>query len=102
MSRSYYLKTGKGNLASVTLSTSKKPSSKTLGALSALVDLATEELKKLPKIDIPMTQYQTAWAQYVASTDYATATYAMKSAGMQQPYIDNILRNAFDAAWRKK
>ena len=49
-----------------------------------------------------MNSYQTAWAQYVASTDYATATYAMKSAGMQQPFIDNILRNAFDAAWRKK
>lgn len=43
--------------------------------------------------------YRQAWIDYRKTEDYASATNALKSAGIRQPYRDNILKNAFAAGW---
>lgn len=45
------------------------------------------------------TNYRQAWIDYRKSDDYASANNALKSAGIRQPYRDNILKNAFAAGW---
>lgn len=45
-SKSYWLKTKKGNVASVSFATDKKPSKETINALNAMVDIAFNKLKK--------------------------------------------------------
>ena len=45
-SKSYWLKSEKGNIASVTFSDNKKPSKETVKALSSMVDIAFNKLKK--------------------------------------------------------
>jgi hypothetical protein len=45
-SKSYWLKSEKGNIASVTLPNNKKPSKETVKALSAMIDIAFNKLKK--------------------------------------------------------
>lgn len=47
-----------------------------------------------------MTQYQKAWNEYTSTERYTSSVNVMAMAGMKQPYIDNILRSAFDAAWK--
>jgi len=46
--KSFYLKSKGGNIASVTIEGTKPPSKKMQKALSTLVDLAFEKLKTLP------------------------------------------------------
>lgn len=44
--KSYWLKSEKGNIASVTFTGKKKPSKKMIAALSNLIDRAAEQVKK--------------------------------------------------------
>jgi hypothetical protein len=47
-----------------------------------------------------VTNYRQAWINYRKTDDYASASNALKAAGIRQPYRDNILQNAFAAGWK--
>ena len=49
-----------------------------------------------------MTHYQTAWEEYKKTNEYACAVEAMRQKFHHQPFIDNILRSAFDAGYNSK
>lgn len=46
-----------------------------------------------------ITNYRKAWIDYVKNGGYKSASDALKKSGIKQPYRDNILMNAFEAAW---
>lgn len=46
-------------------------------------------------------KYQECWDKYINSERYITAVKTMLQHGMEQPYIDNILRGAFDFGFNK-
>ena len=48
------------------------------------------------------TDYSKAWTAYKKSKDYERAVKAMSEKGIKQPYLDNILQGAFEAAWNLK
>lgn len=48
------------------------------------------------------TEYSKAWTAYKKSKDYERAVKAMSEKGIKQPYLDNILQGAFEAAWNLK
>lgn len=43
--------------------------------------------------------YPAAWENYQSSVCYKTSIHILKRKGLTQPYIDNILRSAFDAGY---
>lgn len=45
------------------------------------------------------TNYAKAWNAFIDSSEYRASVDAMVAAGMKQPYVDNILRSAFEAGW---
>lgn len=45
------------------------------------------------------TNYRQAWHNYRKTDGYANASNALKTAGIKQPYRDNILKNAFATGW---
>lgn len=49
--KSYWMKSKEGNVASVTFEGSKKPSKKTVEALSTMIDLAFRHLSKQKKVE---------------------------------------------------
>ncbi len=49
--KSYFVKSNKGNIASVTFEGSKKPSKKTVEALKTIIDLAFNHLSKQNNIN---------------------------------------------------
>lgn len=48
------------------------------------------------------TEYSKAWKQYCSTQSYSALVTLMLMKGLQQPYIDNILRDTFDAGWNAK
>lgn len=48
----------------------------------------------------PKSLYEMYWYEFMKSNDYKGCVEAMGKKGMVQPYIDNILRYAFDAGYR--
>lgn len=46
-----------------------------------------------------MTNYRQAWIDYQKTEDYKTNSNALKTAGIKQPYRNNILQAAFAAGW---
>lgn len=48
------------------------------------------------------THYSKAWCNYIKSTDYSNSVKELISKGLIQPYIDNILKGAFDAGYNSK
>ncbi len=48
------------------------------------------------------TEYAKAWNDYFQTKGYKESISVMYKRGMVQPYIDNILRDAFDAGWNSK
>jgi hypothetical protein len=46
------------------------------------------------------TNYSHAWKQYLKSEQHANAEKILMKQGLKQPYIDNILRTAFDYGWK--
>ena len=52
-----------------------------------------------PAIDI---DHSIAWNNYKSTLDYKTSIAMLKNKGILQPYADNMLRYAFDAAWNAK
>lgn len=48
------------------------------------------------------TEYSQAWKTYKNTNGYQLSVSILKDAGLTQPYIDNILREAFDYAWNFK
>lgn len=50
-------------------------------------------------MNIEAKKWHESWGVYTKTSCYTGSVQAMKEKGMQQPYIDNILRRAFDAAW---
>ena len=49
-----------------------------------------------------MTPYSKEWDAFKKTIDYKKCVAAMKKSAMRQPYIDNILRLAFDAGWNSE
>lgn len=49
-----------------------------------------------------ITPYSAAWKWYTRSADYKNSVEILLSKGLVQPYIDNILRSAFDAGYNSK
>lgn len=43
-----------------------------------------------------------AWAEYTTTEQYRTRRDLLESYGLTQPYIDNIIRQPFEYAWRCK
>lgn len=48
---------------------------------------------------IVKTHYSVAWGRYTETKSYLTSVKEMTNHGMKQPYIDNILRLAFNAGY---
>lgn len=48
----------------------------------------------------PKSVYEIFWNDFIKTNDYKGCVEAMQQKGMAQPYIDNILRYAFDAGYR--
>jgi hypothetical protein len=46
-----------------------------------------------------MTSYSRIWAEFTKGNQYASCVKTLSEKGMVQPYIDNILRTAFDAGY---
>lgn len=47
------------------------------------------------------TEYSKAWTAYKKSIDYKQSVAELKFNGLKQPYIDNMLKSAFEFAWNK-
>lgn len=47
----------------------------------------------------PKTLYAMYWAEFKKTNEYTSCLEAMILKGHKQPYIDNILRTAFDAGY---
>jgi len=45
------------------------------------------------------TPYAKAWAEFKESSSYQSLVKTMQDKGFNHPYLDNILRTAFDAGW---
>lgn len=45
------------------------------------------------------THYSAAWDSYKSSADYEASLRELSLKGLKQPYLDNILRSAFDAGY---
>lgn len=45
------------------------------------------------------TNYAQAWNEFIESQEHTRCVNEMMKHGMKQPYIDNILRIAFDDGW---
>jgi hypothetical protein len=54
------------------------------------------------KPKIMTTNYRDAWETFVRSDEYNRAASVMLRKGMQEPYIKNVLRIAFEAGWGEK
>jgi hypothetical protein len=48
------------------------------------------------------TSYSKAWDEYLESDDYVKSWKVLSAKGIKQPYLDNILRGAFDAGWNAR
>lgn len=48
---------------------------------------------------ISETPYYKAWHSYKSNPNYYHAVNIMSENGMKQPYIDNILEDAFSLGW---
>lgn len=45
------------------------------------------------------TNYSRAWLQFTTTQAYNRTVGAFIKNGMKQPYINNIIQNAFEAGW---
>lgn len=70
------------------------------GEQAVLSNLKSKGLLKEEKPFV--TTYSYAWSVYIKTPGYQTTVKLMKNKGFEQPYIDNILREAFDAGWNLK
>jgi hypothetical protein len=52
-----------------------------------------------PAIRVLVTHYSQSWTEFKEGDDYARCVKTLSGKGMVQPYIDNILRTAFDAGY---
>lgn len=46
-----------------------------------------------------ITTYEKAWADYKKTKGYKTTSAILRKLGIKNPYLDNILREPFDAGW---
>lgn len=47
------------------------------------------------------TPYSIAWKEFTKRTAYQEMRDEMLKHGMKQPYVDNIIKNAFDEGWSR-
>lgn len=45
------------------------------------------------------TNYSMAWGKFSTTSEYGRLYRALLERGMHQPFIDNVLRGAFEAGW---
>lgn len=46
------------------------------------------------------TNYSVAWEQFKATTEYNMIRESLSSHGIIQPYLDNLIKNAFSSGFR--
>jgi hypothetical protein len=49
-----------------------------------------------------LTEYEMAWNIFITSDGYRDCHYALADKGIRMPYIENILRVAFDAGYNSR